>query len=113
MTHNHSHSGSQPVESGSVALGGFEFLPGLQSIHINLRSGCASSIQRFQPNMNRYGRLQITFMPRHAPELECSTEDRASLTALARSGKAEARVVDRARFILSCLEGKEIQWRGN
>ena len=48
-------------------------------------------------------------MPRHAPELECSAEDRASLIALTKSGTAEARVVERARIILACLEGKEIQ----
>ena len=48
-------------------------------------------------------------MPRHAPELECSTEDRASLVTLTKSGTAEARVVERARIILACLEGKEIQ----
>ena len=48
-------------------------------------------------------------MPRHAPELECSIEDRASLVALTKSGTAEARVVGRARIILACLEGKEIQ----
>src|SRR3974377_51657 len=48
-------------------------------------------------------------MPRHAPELECSTEDRASLLVLTKSGTAEARVVERARIILACLEGKEIQ----
>jgi transposase len=48
-------------------------------------------------------------MPRHAAELECSTEDRASLVALSKSGTAEARVVERARIILACLEGKEIQ----
>ena len=48
-------------------------------------------------------------MPRHAAELERSTEDRASLVALSKSGTAEARVVERARIILACLEGKEIQ----
>jgi len=48
-------------------------------------------------------------MPRHAAELECSTEDRASLVALSKSGLAEARVVERARIILACREGKEIQ----
>lgn len=37
------------------------------------------------------------------------TEDRASLVALTKSGKADARVVERARIILACLEGKEIQ----
>ena len=48
-------------------------------------------------------------MPRHAPELECSAEDKASLMALAKSGTAEARAVERARIILASLEGKEIQ----
>jgi len=48
-------------------------------------------------------------MPRHAPELECSAEDKAALTAVTKSGTAEARTVDRARIVLACLEGKEIQ----
>src|ERR1700687_1821802 len=48
-------------------------------------------------------------MPRHAPELECSAEDKASLVALAKSRTAEAYAVERARIILACLEGKEIQ----
>src|SRR6202158_4719162 len=48
-------------------------------------------------------------MPRHAPELGCSIEDRASLVALTKSRTAEARAVERARIILACLEGKEIQ----
>ncbi len=48
-------------------------------------------------------------MPRHAPELECSIEDKASLVALVKSRTAEARAVERARIILACLKGKEIQ----
>jgi transposase len=48
-------------------------------------------------------------MPRHAPELECSNEDKARLVALTKSATAEARAVVRARIILACLEGKEIQ----
>src|ERR1700690_2057481 len=48
-------------------------------------------------------------MPRHAPELECSDEDKASLAALAKSRTAEAHIVERARIILACLDGKEIQ----
>jgi len=48
-------------------------------------------------------------MPRQAPELECSAEDKASLSALTKSRTAEARAVERARIILSSLEGKEIQ----
>jgi transposase len=48
-------------------------------------------------------------MPRHAPELECSTEDKASLVAMTKSRTEEARAVERARIILACAEGKEIQ----
>jgi transposase len=48
-------------------------------------------------------------MPRHAPVLECSAEDKASLVAITKSGIEEARSVERARIILACLEGKEIQ----
>ena len=36
-------------------------------------------------------------MPRYAPELECSVEDKASLVALAKSRTAEAYAVERAR----------------
>ena len=36
-------------------------------------------------------------------------EERASLVDLTKSATAEARVVERARIILACLEGKEIQ----
>ena len=48
-------------------------------------------------------------MPRYAPELECSVEDKSNLLALAKSRTAEAHAVERARIILACLEGKEIQ----
>ena len=48
-------------------------------------------------------------MPRHAPVLECSAEDKASLLALCKSRSEEARAVERARIILGCLDGKEIQ----
>jgi len=48
-------------------------------------------------------------MPRYAPELECSVEDKTSLVALAKSRTVEAHAVERARIILGCLEGKEIQ----
>ena len=44
-------------------------------------------------------------MLRHAPELECSAEDRASLVSMTKS----LSVVERARIILASLEGKEIQ----
>jgi transposase len=48
-------------------------------------------------------------MPRHATPLECSAEVRAELTAMSRSRKGETRMVERARIVLACLEGKEIQ----
>ena len=48
-------------------------------------------------------------MPRHAPELECSVDDKASLVARASSRTAAAHAVERARIILACLEGKEIR----
>ena len=48
-------------------------------------------------------------MPRHAPTLECSAEDKASLILIAKSRTEEARAVERARIVLACLEGKEIQ----
>jgi transposase len=48
-------------------------------------------------------------MPRHAPALECSAEDAANLATLSKSRTEEARTVERARIILACLEGKEIQ----
>jgi len=48
-------------------------------------------------------------MPRHAPALECSAEDQAELTVTSKSRTEEARAVERARIILACLEGKEIQ----
>ena len=48
-------------------------------------------------------------MPKHAAPLECSDEVRAELTAMSRSRAQEARMVERARIVLACLEGKEIQ----
>jgi transposase len=48
-------------------------------------------------------------MPRHASPLECLTETRAELIAISRSRSAEVRMVERARIVLACLEGKEIQ----
>src|SRR5665213_476630 len=48
-------------------------------------------------------------MPRHAPVLECSAEDKASLIATSKSRAEESRAVERARIILARLEGKEIQ----
>jgi len=48
-------------------------------------------------------------MPRRAPVLECSEEDKASLIAISQGRTEEARAVERARIILARLEGKEIQ----
>lgn len=45
-------------------------------------------------------------MSRVAVELLCSEEGRAELLALARSRSDEARLVERARIVLACLEGK-------
>jgi transposase len=41
--------------------------------------------------------------------LNCSTEVRAELLEISRSRTQEARMVERARIVLACLEGKEIQ----
>src|SRR5216683_2336897 len=48
-------------------------------------------------------------MPRHAPELECSDEDREQLVTWSKSRTEEARFVLRAKMVLACLEGREIQ----
>src|SRR5580658_220167 len=48
-------------------------------------------------------------MPRHAAAISCSAEVRAELLAISRSRTQEARMVERARIILACLEGKENQ----
>src|SRR3970282_1031934 len=48
-------------------------------------------------------------MPRHAAPLQCSEEVQQQLVTLSRSRRQEARLVQRARIILACLEGKQIQ----
>jgi transposase len=48
-------------------------------------------------------------MPKHAAPLLCSADVRAELLTISRSRIQEARMVERARIILACLEGKEIQ----
>ena len=48
-------------------------------------------------------------MPRRAPGLECTAETRAELIAIGRSRIEEVRMVERARIVLACLDGKEIQ----
>lgn len=45
-------------------------------------------------------------MSRVAVALSCTTEQREELLALARSRTAEARLVERARIVLACLDGK-------
>jgi transposase len=48
-------------------------------------------------------------MPRHAAALDCSADERANLVATSKSRTEEARTVERARIVLACLDGKEIQ----
>jgi transposase len=48
-------------------------------------------------------------MPRNAPALSCSPEVKARLVSTSKSRTEEARAVERARIILACLEGEEIQ----
>jgi transposase len=46
-------------------------------------------------------------MPRHAPVLECSDDDRSDLIAISKSRSGETRAVERAQIVLACLEGKQ------
>lgn len=48
-------------------------------------------------------------MSRRAPEVSCSEEDRKELEGMSRSGREEARMVERARIILGAMEGKANQ----
>jgi hypothetical protein len=48
-------------------------------------------------------------MPKHAPAINCSDEVKSKLLAMSKSRTEEARMVERARIILACLDGKEIQ----
>ena len=48
-------------------------------------------------------------MPRRAAALDGSGEVRAHLVAVSKSRTEEARTVERARIVLGCLDGKEIQ----
>jgi transposase-like protein len=48
-------------------------------------------------------------MPRHAPVLEYSPEDKEALVAISKSRNEELRLVERAQIILASLEGKQIQ----
>ena len=47
-------------------------------------------------------------MPRQAPIPKCSDKDRKSLEELARSRTEEARIVERAKIVLKCLEGEKV-----
>lgn len=48
-------------------------------------------------------------MPKPAPVPECSREDRQVLEDWAHSRTMEARLVERARIVLGCLEGKPVR----
>ncbi len=48
-------------------------------------------------------------MPRRAPILTCDAEVRSALEHLASSRTEEARMVERAKIILACLEGKAVK----
>ena len=47
-------------------------------------------------------------MPKQAPPLDCSADVKAKLAEMSKSRTEEARMTERARIILACLEGKEI-----
>src|SRR5476651_451339 len=48
-------------------------------------------------------------MSRHAAALDCSVEIKTKLLTTSKSRTEESRAVERARIVLACLEGKEIQ----
>jgi transposase len=48
-------------------------------------------------------------MARHAPTISCSTDDRKALERLAGSRIESKQMVERARIILGCLEGKPVR----
>src|SRR5579871_6300355 len=48
-------------------------------------------------------------MPRRAPPLQCSVDDKAELIAIRKSRTEDTRVIERARVVLARLNGKEIQ----
>src|SRR5215469_1965684 len=48
-------------------------------------------------------------MPRPAPPLECSAEDKAALIAIRKSRTEDTRVLERAKIVLARVNGKEIQ----
>jgi len=48
-------------------------------------------------------------MPRHAPELECSAEEKASLVAITKSRIGEARVVERGERVFGELSSDSVR----
>lgn len=48
-------------------------------------------------------------MPRHAPILSCSEEERKQVQALANSRHEEARLVERAKIVVACLQGEAVK----
>ena len=48
-------------------------------------------------------------MPRRTPIPECTENDRKTLEQMARSRTEEARLVERAKIILKCLDGERVQ----
>src|SRR5215469_8996680 len=48
-------------------------------------------------------------MPRHAPPLECSAEEKAALVAIRKSRTENTRVIERSKIVLARVNGKEIQ----
>jgi transposase len=48
-------------------------------------------------------------MPRKQPRIDCSVSDRATLTTWAASRTTEARLVERAKIILRCLDGADVK----
>jgi transposase len=48
-------------------------------------------------------------MPRHQPKVTCSSADRATLESWASSRTQEARLVERARIVLRCIESAEVK----
>src|ERR1035441_7757015 len=48
-------------------------------------------------------------MPRHQPVVTCSPGDLATLTSWSSSRTLEARLVERARIVLRCIDGAEVK----
>lgn len=48
-------------------------------------------------------------MPRHAPEVTCSAEEKQELERLASSRVEAKQIVERARMILGCIAGKRVE----